>query len=155
MDRNTNKQAWLKKWKQQLPEMIRVYYAQTAALDEQVGRLLAALKETGLEKDTIVIFVSDHGEMFGAQGRVFKMTFYEESARVPFIIRWPGHIPAAAVSDACMATPDIMPTLLGLCGQKSPAAVEGMDLSEVAQGRPGAAAGIRPAAGNGPHLPVE
>jgi arylsulfatase A-like enzyme len=137
MDRNTNKQAWLKKWKQQLPEMIRVYYAQTAALDEQVGRLLAALKETGLEKDTIVIFVSDHGEMFGAQGRVFKMTFYEESARVPFIIRWPGHIPAAAVSDACMATPDIMPTLLGLCGQKSPAAVEGMDLSEVTQGRPG------------------
>ena len=65
------------------------------------------------------------------------MTFYEESVRVPFIIRWPGHVPAGTVSDACMATPDIMPTLLGLCGQKAPAAVEGMDLSQLALGRPG------------------
>jgi len=75
--------------------------------------------------------------MFGTHGRVFKMTFYEESARVPFIIRWPGHVPAGAVSDACMATPDIMPTVLGLCGQKIPAAVEGMDLSQLALGRAG------------------
>jgi arylsulfatase A-like enzyme len=137
MDRNTNKAAWLANWKPRLPDMMRVYYAQTAALDEQVGRLLAALKETGQEDNTIVIFVSDHGEMFGAHGRVFKMTFYEESARVPFVIRWPGRVPAGAVSDACMATPDIMPTVLGLCGQKIPAAVEGMDLSHLALGRAG------------------
>jgi arylsulfatase A-like enzyme len=96
-----------------------------------------SLKQTGLDKDTIVMFMSDHGEMFGAHGRVFKMTFYEESARVPFIIRWPGNVPAGAVTDACMATPDIMPTILGLCGQKIPAAVEGMDLSQLALGRPG------------------
>jgi arylsulfatase A-like enzyme len=76
--------------------------------------------------------MKNHGEMFGAHGRVFKMTFYEESARVPFIIRWPGHVPAGAVSDACMSTPDIMPTVLGLCGQKIPAAVEGMNLSHLA-----------------------
>lgn len=137
MDRNTDKEAWLKNWKPKLPEMMRGYYAMTAALDEQVGRVLQTLQETGLDKNTIVIFVSDHGEMFGAQGRVFKMTFYEESARVPFIIRWPEHVPAGAVSDACMATPDIMPTLLGLCGRKSPAAVEGMDLSALTLGRPG------------------
>jgi arylsulfatase A-like enzyme len=137
MDRNTNKAKWLTTWKANLSDMMRVYYAQTAALDEQIGRLLDALRETGQEKNTIVIFVSDHGEMFGAHGRVFKMTFYEEAARVPFIIRWPGHVPAGAVSDACMATPDIMPTLLALCGRKIPAAVEGMDLSHLALGRPG------------------
>lgn len=137
MDRNTNKQAWLKKWKPKLPDMMRVYYAMTSALDEQIGRVLATLKETGLENNTIVIFMSDHGEMFGAHGRVYKMTFYEESARVPMIIRWPGQIPAGTVSDACMSSPDIMPTILGLCGQKIPAAVEGMDLSQVAKGKPG------------------
>jgi arylsulfatase A-like enzyme len=137
MDRNTDKAAWLKRWKPRLPDMMRVYYAQTSALDEQVGRLLAVLEETGLDEKTIVIFVSDHGEMFGAQGRVFKMTFYEESVRVPFIIRWPGRVPAGGVSDACMGTPDIMPTLLGLCGRESPGAVEGMDLSALALGREG------------------
>ena len=137
MDRNTDKEKWLTTWKARLPEMMRVYYAQTAALDEQIGRLLDSLKQTGVDKDTIVMFMSDHGEMFGAHGRVFKMTFYEESARVPFIIRWPGNVPAGAVTDACMATPDIMPTILGLCGQKIPAAVEGMDLSQLALGRPG------------------
>ena len=138
MDRNTDKQAWLKRWKPQLPDMMRVYYAMTAGLDEQIGRVLAALKETGMDDHTIVLFMSDHGEMFGAHGRVFKMTFYEESVRVPMIIRWPGHIPAGSVSDACMASPDIMPTLLGLCGRKIPAAVEGMDLSAIACGQPGA-----------------
>lgn len=137
MDRNTDKEAWLKIWKVQLPDMMRVYYAMTAALDEQVGRVLAALQETGLENNTIVIFLSDHGEMFGAHGRVYKLTFYEEAARVPLVIRWPGKVPAGAVSDACMSTPDIMPTVLGLCGRKIPAAVEGMDLSEIARGKAG------------------
>jgi len=65
------------------------------------------------------------------------MTFYEESARVPMLIRWPKKIPAGSVSDACMASPDIMPTLLGLAKLPVPKAVEGMDLSQVAQGKKG------------------
>jgi len=137
MDRNTNPKRWLSHWKPNLENMMRAYYGMTSALDHEIGRIMQVLEETGLAGDTIVIFVSDHGEMFGAQGRVFKMTFYEESARVPFIIRWPGTIPAGARSDACMATPDIMPTFLGLCRQKIPPAVEGMDLSEITLGRKG------------------
>ena len=137
MDRNTEKEPWLNMWKPKLPDMMRVYYAMTAGLDEQIGRVLTTLKESGLEDNTIVMFMSDHGEMFGAHGRVYKMTFYEESVRVPMIIRWPGQIPAGSVSDACMGTPDIMPTILGLCGKKIPAAVEGMDLSQIARGKPG------------------
>jgi arylsulfatase A-like enzyme len=138
MDRNTDQIWWLKHWKQKLPSMMRAYYAMTTALDVEIGRLMAALKTAEIDDDTIVIFTSDHGEMFGAQGRVFKMIFYEESVRVPFILRWPGRIPAAATSDACMATPDIMPTILGLTKQPIPKAVEGMDLSRAALGLPSA-----------------
>lgn len=137
MDRNTDQKRWTKHWKIKLPEMMRAYYAMTTALDHEIGRIMKTLKETGLEKDTILIFTSDHGEMFGAQGRVYKMTFYEESARVPFIIRWPGKIPAGKRHTACMGTPDIMPTILGLCKQMIPQAVEGMDLSKITLGQAG------------------
>lgn len=137
MDRNTDKIKWLSHWKPNLQDMMRAYYGMTYALDHQIGRILDTLDSTGLADETIVIFTSDHGEMFGAQGRVFKMIFYEESARVPFIIRWPGKIPAGSRSDACMATPDIMPTILGLCRQPIPEGVEGMNLSKVALGKDG------------------
>ena len=132
MDRNTDPKKWLSHWKKALPEYQRIYYAMTANLDWNVGRLLSALRESGLADDTIVVFTSDHGEMFGAHGRVFKMTFYEESIRVPFLIRWPGRIRKSVRSDACLATPDIMPTVLSLMGLPIPEDVEGMDLSRLA-----------------------
>ncbi|MHC4993775.1 MAG: sulfatase family protein [Planctomycetota bacterium] len=138
MDRNTDPDRWLKRWKPNLPDYMRVYYAMTASMDEQIGRILKALDDHGLADDTILVFTSDHGEMFGANGRVFKMTFYEESARVPMLIRWPGKIPAGTVSDANMASPDLMPTLLGLAGQAIPPQVEGADLSKIARGQGGA-----------------
>jgi len=137
MDRHADPQQWLAYWKPHLAEFQRVYQAMTAALDEQMGRLLAALDESGLRDDTIVVFTSDHGEMFGAQGRVFKLTFYEESARVPLVVRWPGRIPAGATSDCCISAVDLMPTLLGLAGRTIPRAVEGMNLSHIALGRDG------------------
>lgn len=137
MDRNADPQQWLKHWKPQLPEFMRVYYAMTANLDWNVGRILDSLRELGLEDNTIVVFSADHGEQFGAHGRVFKMTFYEESARVPLLIRWPGKISAGRVSDACMASPDLMPTLLGLAGLPIPSQVEGANLAALALGRPG------------------
>jgi arylsulfatase A-like enzyme len=138
MDRNTNPKKWLKHWKPNLEKFLRVYYAMTSSVDEQVGRLMKTLKESGLEKDTIVVFTSDHGEMFGAQGRIFKMIFYEESARIPFVIRWPGHIPAGKRSSACFSTVDMMPTFLELMGQKIPGAVEGMSLAKQTLGQKGA-----------------
>jgi arylsulfatase A-like enzyme len=137
MDRNTQQKRWTEFWKPKLPDMMRAYYAMTTALDVEIGRLMQALKDSGLDDDTIVIFTSDHGEMFGAQGRVFKMIFYEESVRVPFVVRWPGKIKPGSTSDACMGTPDIMPTILGLTKQPIPKAVEGMDLSHIALGKAG------------------
>jgi arylsulfatase A-like enzyme len=123
--------------REQLTEWMRVYYAMTANLDWNIGRLMAAIDELGLRDDTIVVFTSDHGEMFGAQGRRAKNIFYEEAIRVPFLVRWPGHIPADLTSDACLNTPDIMPTLLGLMNLPIPEEVEGSDLSHCALGADG------------------
>ena len=123
--------------RQPIPQMVRVYYAMTANLDWNVGRLLEAIDDAGLRDNTIVVFTSDHGEMMGAQGRRAKNIFYEEAVRVPFLIRWPGRIPAGASSDACLNTPDIMPTLLAMAGLPIPAKVEGTDLSHCALGKPG------------------
>jgi arylsulfatase A-like enzyme len=137
MDRNAEPQRWLSFWKPRLPEFMRVYYAMTANLDWNVGRILDSLRELGIDDNTIVVFTSDHGEQFGAHGRVFKMTFYDESARVPLLVRWPAKIPAGRVSEACMASADLMPTLLGLAGLRIPSQVEGMDLAAEALGKPG------------------
>jgi arylsulfatase A-like enzyme len=137
MDRNADPQKWIAYWKPHLTEFQRVYYAMTAALDEQVGRLLAAIDDAGVRDRTIVVFTSDHGEMFGAHGRVYKMSFYEESVRTPLLIRWPGRIPAGSRSNACVSTVDLMPTLLGLAGCDIPKAVEGMDLAHLVLGKGG------------------
>jgi len=117
----------------------RIYYAMTTNLDRNVGRLIQALEKAGITEDTMLVFTSDHGEMFGAHGRRAKNTFYEEAARVPFVLRYPAKVTGGAVSDACLNTVDIMPTLLGLCGlgDEIPREVEGMDLSHLAMGENG------------------
>lgn len=118
----------------------RVYYAMTTNLDRNVGRLMDALDKAGIAEDTIVVFTSDHGEMFGSHGRRAKNVFYDEAARVPFVVRYPKKVKPGTVTDACLNTVDIMPTLLGLCGlgSKTPKEVEGMDLSHLAMGKKGA-----------------
>ncbi len=122
-----------------IDEWMRNYYAMTANLDWNIGRVLDAVDKAGLAEDTLIVFSSDHGEMFGGHGRMKKNIFYEEAARIPFLMRWKGRIPAGGVSDVCLNTPDIMPTLLGLAGLGSriPESVEGMDLSRAAQGNSG------------------
>jgi arylsulfatase A-like enzyme len=110
-------------------DWMRTYYAQTANIDANLGRLMQALEASGEADNTIFVFTSDHGEMFGAHGRQAKLIFYEEAARVPFLVRWPKKIAKKTVSDVPLCTPDIMPTLLSMMGLPVPAAVEGEDLS--------------------------
>ena len=123
--------------RQELTEWMRVYYAMTANLDWNIGRLLEAVECLGLSGNTTVVFTSDHGEMFGAHGRRAKNVFYDEAARVPFVVRWPGRVPVGHVSEACLNTPDIMPTLLGTMGLPIPGEVEGLDLSHCALAQDG------------------
>ncbi len=115
-----------------LPEWMRGYYAMTTNLDWNIGRLLSAIDDLGLREDTIFVFTSDHGEMFGAQGRKAKNIFYEEAVRIPFLVRWNNHIPNGHVADTCLNTPDIMPTLLSMMDLPIPEDVEGSDLSPAA-----------------------
>ncbi|MEJ2704486.1 MAG: sulfatase [Sedimentisphaerales bacterium] len=129
----------IEKSPKKIDEWMRNYYAMTANLDWNVGRIVQAVDKVGLADDTLIVFTSDHGEMFGGHGRMKKNIFYEEAARIPFLMRWKGRIRAGSVSDAYLSTPDIMPTLLGLAGLSAqiPDEVEGVDLSHLARGKSG------------------
>jgi arylsulfatase A-like enzyme len=114
----------------QAREWLAGYYAHCSALDACVGDLLATLKECNIEDDTIFVFTSDHGDMLGSQGHSWKQRPWDESIRVPFLLRYPA-LPGwqAREVDAPIDAPDIMPTLLGLCGIPIPDTVEGFDFS--------------------------
>jgi arylsulfatase A-like enzyme len=111
------------------------YYAAITAIDDQVGRLLRTLKELDLEENTIVFFSSDHGNMLGSQGMILKRKPWEESIRVPGIMRCPGLIPAGRRTDALFAHVDFAPTLLSLCGLPAPGNMQGSDLAEMVAGK--------------------
>lgn len=104
------------------------YYGLCTAIDDNVGRVLKAVDQFGLADDTIVLFTSDHGDSLGEHGLFRKTIPYDESTRVPFIIRWPDTIPADVKSDALCHSVDVAPTLLALCGIEAPA-MQGCDLS--------------------------
>jgi len=115
------------------------YYGHCAALDRCVGQILEALEQTGLADRTILVFTSDHGEMLGSHGLppYRKQVPYDESVRVPLLVRWPGlHGRQGRVVRTPISTVDLMPTLLGLDGLKPPNTVEGEDLSDLLRGGP-------------------
>jgi len=106
------------------------YYAHIAALDDCIGEILQTLDETGIADNTIFVFTSDHGDMLFSQGGQKKQQPWDESIRVPFLLRFPAGLgKAGRTVDVPINTPDIMPTLLGLCGVEIPATVEGRDFS--------------------------
>tara|TARA_Y100001970_G_scaffold5054_1_gene5745 strand:- start:10012 stop:11445 length:1434 start_codon:yes stop_codon:yes gene_type:complete len=117
-----------------LDEWMRVYYAMVANLDWNFGKLVDAIENANISENTIIIFTSDHGEMFGAHGRMKKNIFYEESVRVPFLIQWKNNLPSSHIYDTLISTVDIMPTILGLVGVDIPIEVEGLDLSNSIRG---------------------
>ena len=114
------------KWGKYYRSNIRHYYAMISGVDKQFGRILKALDGLGLSENTIVVFTSDHGDCLGTHDWVSKNVAYEESMRVPFMIRYPGTIESKQ-DDLLMSAPDIYPTLLDLMGFKDdiPQEVEG------------------------------
>ncbi len=109
---------------------LRGYYAHIAALDDCVARLLETLEAKGIADDTIFVFTSDHGDMHLSQGLRTKHCPWDESIRVPFLLRYPRALGRAGRELACpIDGPDIMPTLLGLCGLPVPETVQGRDFS--------------------------
>ena len=111
------------------------YYAMIELIDDNVGRLLDALERSGQRENTLVIFMSDHGEMLGDHGLVLKgCRFYEGLVRVPLIFSWPGRIPEGVVCDALVELIDIAPTLLDFCDQAHPARMQGKSLHPILVG---------------------
>lgn len=111
------------------------YYAHCTALDDCVGDLLGTLGETGIDDDTVFLFFSDHGDMLQAHGMDKKQKPWDESIRIPFLLRYPALLGNRGRQlDALVDLPDIMPTLLGLCGIPIPGSVEGLDYSHYLQG---------------------
>jgi arylsulfatase A-like enzyme len=96
--------------------MIANYYAFVTEVDDWVGKILDKVDELNLKENTLVVFVSDHGEMLGAHGMRGKFNFYEESVRVPFIIRYPGKIKAGQTISNPVSTLNIFPTVLDYAG---------------------------------------
>ena len=100
-----------------------------------MGDLLKTLEETGLAENTILVYTSDHGDMLHTRGAMKKQQPWDESLRVPFLIRWPEKLKNEAREISMpIDTPDIMPTLLGLSGIAIPEEVEGIDRSNVILG---------------------
>ena len=110
---------------------IKYYYANITGADEQIGRILDYLKQSGLQKNTIIVFTADHGNSLGKHEEVSKNHFYEESLRIPFIVHWDGKILARYDDKMLMSEPDIFPTILSMIGLKSqlPVDIDGRDFS--------------------------
>jgi arylsulfatase A-like enzyme len=108
---------------------IAEYYAMVTSLDDQVGRLMAKLDELGLRENTIVLYSSDHGDMLGSQGERLKRKPWEESIRVPGILRWPAKVGGGGKRKTFFTHVDFAPTMLGMAGLRVPAAMQGRDLS--------------------------
>jgi len=121
--------------KEKAREAVAGYYAHIAALDDCIGDLLKTLEECSIEENTIFVFTSDHGDMLYSHGQTNKQKPWDESVRVPFLLRYPAVLGRTGRAiDMPINTPDIMPTLLGLSGLAIPDTVEGRDFSAVVRG---------------------
>jgi len=98
-----------------------LYYAKISHIDWWVGRILDALRDSGQLEKSAIIYWSDHGEMLCDKGRLYKSVFYEESVRVPLIVRLPGRSNAGVVSEALVSQIDVLPTILDIAGCARPA----------------------------------
>lgn len=122
------------------PDEIRraraTYYAAITFVDEQIGRVVDALKRRGELENTIILFTADHGDMMGDHHLWRKTYAYEGSARVPMIVRWPDSIPVngakrGMVSDRLVELRDVLPTFLDAAALDKPGAMEGMSMLDI------------------------
>ena len=123
----------LVRWKYQ--RYMQDYLATIQSVDDNVGRLLAFLDRNGLGKNTLVVYTSDQGFFLGDHGLFDKRFMYEESLRMPFLVRWPAAIKARTSSDAMAINVDFAPTFLDAAKAPIPAALQGRSLLPVLRGQ--------------------
>lgn len=128
--------------RRELDRRSAIYYGQVTAIDHEVGRLMAALKHLEVADDTIVIYVSDHGDTLGSHlGTVgslrTKATPHRASFMTPFLVRWPKNNPQGLVLDTLVSSVDLAPTILDLAGLHIPRQMQGLSMAKWCQGRHG------------------
>ena len=111
------------------------YLATVQSVDDSVGRMLEYLDKAGLARNTLVVYTSDQGFFLGDHGLFDKRFMYEESIRMPFLVRWPANIKPGTKSDAIALNIDFAPTLLEIAGLPIPAEMQGRSLLSVFRGR--------------------
>jgi arylsulfatase A-like enzyme len=112
-----------------LREFVRIYYGMVKLIDDQVGRIMQTLEETGQLDNTVIIFTADHGDMMSGHGMVWKSTqaFYDEIVRVPLIVRYPKRF-KPQLCDMAVDFTDFMPTILTLLHRAVPEQAQGQSL---------------------------
>lgn len=123
----------LVRWKYQ--RYMQDYLATVQSVDDSVGRVLAFLDKAGLARNTIVVYTSDQGFFLGDHGLFDKRFMYEESIRMPFLVRWPAGIKPGTRSDAMALNVDFAPTFLEAAGLAVPAEMQGRSLLPVLRAR--------------------
>ena len=123
----------LKKWKYQ--KYVKDYLATAKSVDDQVGRLLDYLKTSGLDENTIVIYCGDQGFYLGEHGWFDKRFMYEESFRMPFMVRWPAMIKAGTVIDDFITNVDFATTVLQMCGVEPDPEMQGKKYLDTMTGK--------------------
>ena len=114
--------------------VIQAYYATTSFVDAQVGRILDKLKETGLDKNTVIVFTSDHGYHMGEHGHWQKQTLFDNATRIPLVFSGPGIKKDIKIHKAPVEMIDIYPTLMNLLGMETPSFVSGKSLHPMLNG---------------------
>jgi len=109
------------------------YYRLIEKVDAQIGQLMKVLKDNGYDKNTLFVFTSDHGDCLGAHGFNQKTVFYEESARVPLILKYSGKINAGLNKTLVNTGTDLLPTLLDFAGIAVPKDLPGISLKDAAE----------------------
>ena len=116
----------LTRWKYQ--RYMQDYLASIQSVDDNIGRLLDYLDQSGLSDSTIVVYTSDQGFYLGEHGWFDKRFMYEESFRTPLLVRWPGNVPAGTVNTDLVQNLDFAPTFLEAAGAAVPADMQGISL---------------------------
>jgi arylsulfatase A-like enzyme len=120
--------------------VLATYYGMISALDASVGRLLDGLREAGLERDTLVVFVTDHGDHAGDHRLLRKGSLlFDSLVRIPLVVAWPGTLPAGRRVSSTVVATDVYPTVMRLAGLPVHDGVQGRDLGPELRG--GASAG--------------
>lgn len=107
------------------------YFGMVKCIDDNIGKLIAYLKQEDLLQNTIIVFTADHGDLRGEHHRQNKSVPLEASAKIPFIVYYPSQIPSGTVVNNAFGTADFAPTILSFMGYDAPERMEGQDFSPI------------------------